>query len=152
MPPTSPKSSVDFVTMDYVATNISSVQLYPTGITLTCSPLVAICYILTYLPVLFLIIFGNAFVIFAFMFSNELRRPQYYILVSLAITDLLTGIIALPCLIYCRIIVSPLTCLSSTRVYFFIPAITCGGSSVFHLVVIAIDRYVPTNNFLLHAT
>uniref|UniRef100_A0A1I8EXB4 G_PROTEIN_RECEP_F1_2 domain-containing protein n=1 Tax=Wuchereria bancrofti TaxID=6293 RepID=A0A1I8EXB4_WUCBA len=86
-------------------------------------------------------IIGNLFVIVAILIERDLKaRPQYYLIFSLAIADLLVGVI-----------VTPLGAWSTvTRVWTFgvelcdfwisIDVLVC-TSSILHLVAIALDRY-----------
>uniref|UniRef100_A0A914UYT0 G-protein coupled receptors family 1 profile domain-containing protein n=1 Tax=Plectus sambesii TaxID=2011161 RepID=A0A914UYT0_9BILA len=85
-------------------------------------------------------VIGNLFVIMAILFERDLRRPQYYLIFSLAVADLLVGVI-----------VSPLATLSELQrrwtlgvtvcdIWISVDVLVC-TSSILHLVAIALDRY-----------
>ncbi|XP_071949416.1 histamine H2 receptor-like [Antedon mediterranea] len=89
----------------------------------------------------FVVIFGNVLVLLSPFFSrNLLKKPTYIFLISLAIADLLLGIIVLP---FSSII-------AVTGTWFFGPVVcnlyvssdVCfSTSSILHLLVITLDRY-----------
>lgn len=84
---------------------------------------------------------GNLLVIIAFKNDKYLRRrPTNIFLVSLAFTDFLTGLIAIPFYSIARGIESDFTCSGHTRYFLFFPGMLCGVSSVTHLTLIAVDR------------
>ncbi|KAJ8044635.1 Octopamine receptor beta-2R [Holothuria leucospilota] len=76
----------------------------------------------------------------AFVYHKELRKVKNYFLVSLAATDFLTGLVALPLHLVARLVVSQVTCWSSSRFIFFLPDLIFGKASAYHLLCVAIDR------------
>ncbi|KAJ8044636.1 Octopamine receptor beta-2R [Holothuria leucospilota] len=111
-----------------------------TGSSLTFNPYITAFYILIYLPVWIAIISGNLLVMLAFVYHKELRKVKNYFLVSLAATDFLTGLVALPLHLVARLVVSQVTCWSSSRFIFFLPDLIFGKASAYHLLCVAIDR------------
>ncbi|XP_033124814.1 5-hydroxytryptamine receptor 1D-like [Anneissia japonica] len=89
----------------------------------------------------FIVIFGNVLVLLSPFFSrNLLKKPTYIFLISLAIADLLLGLLVLP---FSSII-------TVTGTWFFGPVVcnlyvssdVCfSTSSILHLLVITLDRY-----------
>jgi 5-hydroxytryptamine receptor 1 len=82
---------------------------------------------------------GNFFVIMAILLERDLRRPQYYLIFSLACADLLVGLV-----------VTPLGAWSTIRrawnlgvhlcdFWISMDVLVC-TSSILHLVAIALDR------------
>ncbi|KAJ8044368.1 Histamine H2 receptor [Holothuria leucospilota] len=102
-------------------------------------PYITTLYILIYFPVWIAIICGNLVVMLAFVYHRELRRVQNYFLVSLAATDFLTGLVALPLHLVARLVVSQVTCLPSSRFIFFLPVLIFSSASAFHHLCIAIE-------------
>ncbi|KAJ8045176.1 Adenosine receptor A2b [Holothuria leucospilota] len=88
---------------------------------------------------------GNFLVMTAFKNDKSLRRPANMLLVSLAVTDFFTGLIAIPAYTVTRTIVSDFTCYGKTRYLLFFPGMVCGVSSVTHLSIIAVDRYIAVS-------
>lgn len=98
-------------------------------------------YLFVYICLWVAILALNILVILAFFQDQRLRRcPSNYFLLSLAIADLLTGLVALPLNLTVRLISSESTCYSTSRRYFFLPVIVFGGCSLLHLLIIALDR------------
>lgn len=98
-------------------------------------------YLVLYICIWLAILAFNVLVILAFIQEPRLGRcPANYFLLSLAIADLLTGLVALPLNLTVRLILSNATCYSTTRRYFFLPVIVFGGCSLLHLLMIALDR------------
>lgn len=95
--------------------------------------------------ILTLIVFcvvGNLFVILAVLLERDLRsRPQYYLIFSLAIADLLVGLIVTPLGAWSTL--SQEWSLGVTLCDFWVSVdvLVC-TSSILHLVAIALDRYV----------
>ncbi|KAJ8042230.1 Adenosine receptor A2a [Holothuria leucospilota] len=99
-------------------------------------------YILAHSVIFVLTLFGN-FVVILTTFSKRIaRNPSSVFLCSLAVTDMLTGIIALPTTLFARVLISPLTCLARTRTLFFTPAFLFSCVSVGHLVALTVDRFI----------
>uniref|UniRef100_A0AC34RJ54 G-protein coupled receptors family 1 profile domain-containing protein n=1 Tax=Panagrolaimus sp. JU765 TaxID=591449 RepID=A0AC34RJ54_9BILA len=96
--------------------------------------------LLLFILILFCVV-GNLFVILAVILERELRsRPQYYLIFSLAVADLLVGLI-----------VTPLGAWSTVKQAWPFGVVLCDfwisvdvlvcTSSILHLVAIALDRY-----------
>lgn len=120
--------------------SLVTVENYPQDTSLAFSLATTIFYVALFVPVLAGIIIGNLLVIMAFATDKSLRKVSYYFLVSLAVTDLLTGLISLPFHLIGRLVISPTTCLSSSRFLLFLPTMVFSCSSVYHFIAIAIDR------------
>lgn len=108
----------------------------------TFSPLITFVYVLVYFPIWCISIIDNGLVIFAFIENANLRKIMNYPLVSLAVNDFLTGLVALPLHLTARLVQSRATCLESSRAILFLPSMVLFVSSVFHLIGIAVMRYV----------
>ncbi|XP_071832127.1 adenosine receptor A2b-like [Apostichopus japonicus] len=111
-------------------------------ISLALSPFLTVSYLLVYLPVFIGTVVGNLLVILAFIRNARLRKVSNYFLLSLAVTDFFTGLLALPLNLTPRLIISPATCFETTRFNFFLPAFVFSGSSIYHLSAIAVDRLI----------
>ncbi|KAJ8046193.1 Adenosine receptor A2a [Holothuria leucospilota] len=108
----------------------------------TFSPLITFVYVLVYFPIWCISIIDNGLVIFAFIENAYLRKIMNYPLVSLAVNDFLTGLVALPLHLTARLVQSRATCLESSRAILFLPSMVLFVSSVLHLIGIAVMRYV----------
>lgn len=85
-------------------------------------------------------IFGNILVITAIIIEKDLQRSQYFLILSLAVTDLFVGVM-----------VSPLAALYEIHKQWHLGYVMCDlwtsldvlvcTSSILHLVAIALDRY-----------
>lgn len=106
-------------------------------------------YITFYFPIMLISITGNAMVLMAFIREPEIRKRRHnYFIASLALVDLLTGLIAVPCTVIARLLVTPFTCMARTRPILHVPAYTLCAASVNHLVVISFDRYLAVTKVL----
>ena len=84
-----------------------------------------------------LIIAINSLVVFLFARNRPLRTANNLILVSLAVSDLLTGVLTLPLFVACNIVQGNAVCFAS-----IFPIIFTSVSTVSHLVVITVDRWI----------
>lgn len=137
-----PSSSSSSLVSIYSSNSNSNTSLdYPTNtVRLAFSPLITAAYVIIYLPLWISIVLGNLLVIFAFIYKKEIRTVRNYLLLSLSVTDLLTGIVGLPANVLGRLVISQFSCYASTRFIFFLPGLVFCGSSVYHLLFIGIDR------------
>lgn len=83
-----------------------------------------------------LIIASNSVVIALMCWKESLRTLSNIILVSLAVSDLLTGLVAIPLLFSCSIAGAIVLCISSALFIRF-----AAVSTVLHFVLVACDRY-----------
>lgn len=84
-----------------------------------------------------LIVLMNSFVILLFIFNKNLQKPTNFLLVSLSVSDLLTGMIGLPLVLVCS--TRPI-CLACVFSYTFI--VFTSISTVLHILVISYERYI----------
>ncbi|KAL3086961.1 hypothetical protein niasHT_021825 [Heterodera trifolii] len=140
----SPRLPIVSYEHDNVGIGISSNIFFDHSEPLGLAPSVAIG-ILLLLLIIFCVI-GNLFVITAILIERDLRcRPQYYLVFSLAVADLMVGLI-----------VTPLGALSTLRQSWELGVTLCDfwisvdvlvcTSSILHLVAIALDRYWSVTN------
>ncbi|XP_063960694.1 alpha-1A adrenergic receptor-like [Lytechinus pictus] len=94
------------------------------------------------LPMILILFIGNVIVIATVFTYNSLKKPTYLILTSLAVTDLLTSVIAVPMEIYRRTNVNDITCSARWEVYLLGMTYICGFDSMLHMVMVTFDRYV----------
>lgn len=90
-------------------------------------------------PIIFgiLIIAANGLVHFLVVRSKQLRTTANYILCSLALSDLLTGLISIPLFLACNItLTTPVCIVADTFIRF------TSISTVLHLLTITADRYL----------
>ncbi|XP_071828678.1 adenosine receptor A2b-like [Apostichopus japonicus] len=102
-------------------------------------------YLLFHGVLAFLIISGNIAVIVTTLGKKFKRTPNNVFLCSLAVADLLTGVIALPAILFARVVVSFFTCSSRYRTILFAPGYVFIFVSVFHLIAVTIDRYIAVS-------
>ena len=105
--------------------------------------LVAICIVLSLL--ILATIVGNVFVISAVCLERSLRGVSNYLILSLAVTDLLVAVL-----------VMPLSLVNEISIHWFLGNIICDmwvsmdvlccTSSILHLVAISLDRYWGVSN------
>lgn len=105
--------------------------------------LVAICIVLSLL--ILVTIVGNVFVISAVCLERSLRGVSNYLILSLAVTDLLVAVL-----------VMPLSLVNEISIHWFLGNIICDmwismdvlccTSSILHLVAISLDRYWGVSN------
>lgn len=79
----------------------------------------------------------NGGVILLISCNSHLRKTSNIILVSLAVSDFLVGLVGIPLLVTCNSSFSISICLSSTIFFSFI-----ASSTISHIVVMTCDRYV----------
>lgn len=84
-----------------------------------------------------LIVFVNVFVILLFTFKQSLRSPSNYLLISLAVSDLLYGLIGIPLVLVCSTTPDCVSCIIS---YAFTRLTSI--STVLHILAISYERYV----------
>ena len=85
---------------------------------------------------------GNLFVILAVVLERDLRsRPQYYLIFSLAIADLLVGLIVTPLGAWATLRQAWSLGVTLCDFWISVDVLVC-TSSILHLVAIALDRLV----------
>ncbi|XP_033115418.1 adenosine receptor A3-like [Anneissia japonica] len=101
-------------------------------------------FILTvYIPLDFVIICGNAFVLYVIRRTPSLQEPQFTLLASLALVDLLTGIIGVPMFMWACILRGSLYLQNIDDCELqYIPMKIFMVTSFLHLLFITTDRYV----------
>ncbi|CAJ0579176.1 unnamed protein product, partial [Mesorhabditis spiculigera] len=105
-------------------------------------PLVELVLVSTVLIVLILAcVIGNLFVILAIMMERDLRgRPQYYLIFSLAVADLIVGIIVTPLGAWFTVTGEWRLGVTICDFWISVDVLVC-TASILHLVAIALDRY-----------
>ena len=91
----------------------------------------------------FVIIIANSLILLLMWRKRSLRTTSNRILASLAISDLLTGLVAVPMVIVCSVTVIQEVCIAmdiSNRFLAF--------SSVGHLILLSVDRYIRITKLL----
>ena len=95
----------------------------------------------------FVIVLGNGLIIASVAFVKKLRQPANYLIVSLALSDFLVGLVVLPFTITTDIlghwIFGPMICDAHVTV----DVITC-TASIMNLCMISIDRLVKHSTIL----
>lgn len=81
---------------------------------------------------------GNTLVLIAFKRERKLRRRTNYYIVSLAVADLLVGLIGIPCAILSSVGLPKETNLCLTSLSLLVVLCTI---SIFSLVAVSVDRY-----------
>ncbi|KAJ1358944.1 hypothetical protein KIN20_017524 [Parelaphostrongylus tenuis] len=91
-------------------------------------------------------VIGNAFVIAAIIYERDLRnRPQYYLIFSLAVADLIVGIVVTPLGAWSTVAGTWRFGVIMCDVWISVDVIVC-TASILHLVAIALDRYWSVTN------
>ncbi|XP_072168340.1 adenosine receptor A1-like [Diadema setosum] len=98
--------------------------------------------IVAFIPLAVVIVFGNGLILMAIRKEPTLREPRYHFLASLAIADLLAGLVAIPMEVFRRIVRSHATCTVATSVYFTIWSYVFTSVSFVVIVLVNADRYV----------
>lgn len=83
-----------------------------------------------------LIVLMNTFVILLFALKRTLRKPHNYLLCSLSVSDLLTGLIGLPLVLVCTTTPACVVCIFS---YHFV--LLTSISTLLHILLISYERY-----------
>ncbi|XP_033109139.1 trace amine-associated receptor 7c-like [Anneissia japonica] len=96
-----------------------------------------------YIPLGLVVICGNAFVLIVIRRTPSLQEPQFTLLASLALVDLLTGIIGVPMCVWGLVTQGSLHLpnINDCQVQ-YIPFKTFAMTSFLHLVFITTDRYI----------
>ncbi|XP_033112787.1 trace amine-associated receptor 8c-like [Anneissia japonica] len=96
-----------------------------------------------YIPLDFVIICGNAFVLMVIHRTPSLQQPQFTLLASLALVDLLTGIIGVPTFVWGLVVRGSLLLQNVVDCQLqYIPVKFFVSASFLHLIFITADRYV----------
>ncbi|CAJ0942140.1 unnamed protein product, partial [Mesorhabditis belari] len=86
-------------------------------------------------------VIGNLFVILAIVFERDLRgRPQYYLIFSLAVADLIVGVIVTPLGAWFTVTGEWRLGVTLCDFWISVDVLVC-TASILHLVAIALDRY-----------
>ncbi|VDK54844.1 unnamed protein product [Anisakis simplex] len=86
-------------------------------------------------------VIGNLLVIIAILIERDLRsRPQYYLIFSLAVADLLVGLIVTPLGAWSTVLRAWTLGVTLCDFWISVDVLVC-TSSILHLVAIALDRY-----------
>lgn len=109
------------------ATNSTTYDLSPNFLYMACEVLVAVCAVI-----------GNALVILVFYRERRLRRRTNYYIVSLAIADLLVGLLGIPFAILASLGLP--TNLHACLFTVSLLVVLC-TISIFCLVAVSVDRY-----------
>ncbi|XP_041472576.1 histamine H2 receptor-like [Lytechinus variegatus] len=99
-------------------------------------------YVSISIPLVAVLLAGNILVVVAVFTQGALKKPSYYILTSLAITDLLTGIIGVPFEVYRRTVTDDITCSAKWDVYLTSVTYICGLDSMLLMLLVTFDRYL----------
>lgn len=83
------------------------------------------------------LIAANSMVLVLVYLNHNLRTPTNSCLVSLAVSDLSTGLVAIPCIIACTLTIQQATCIVMDVFVRFL-----AFSTVAHLTVLTFERYV----------
>ncbi|XP_071948841.1 adenosine receptor A3-like [Antedon mediterranea] len=95
------------------------------------------------IPLLLTIIIGNTIVIVTVYTKRGLRRlPSNIFISSLAVTDLLNGLIGLPLSIIGYILRRQFLYSVNCAIWYFVPCVILIHVSVLHLIVITFDRFI----------
>lgn len=92
------------------------------------------------LPLCLFTIVGNLFVLFGYIFHAPLRTPANAYLVSLAIADLITGLVVFPPTIHYSFVQTWMWGLPTCRIWLVFTFAMFSVTGL-HLVAIAVDRY-----------
>lgn len=93
------------------------------------------------LILILLCVLGNLLVILAILFERDLRsRPQYYLIFSLAVADLMVGLIVTPLGAWTTLRQNWELGVTLCDFWISVDVLVC-TSSILHLVAIALDRY-----------
>ncbi|XP_071511036.1 adenosine receptor A3-like [Diadema antillarum] len=95
---------------------------------------------------------GNAIVILVVYRNRHLHTPSYLLLASMAFSDFLMGIVAIPLSLYFNVIAVDLHCNPVSTNLFSTPLAICGSVSFLHIIAVTVDRYIALTRPLQYAT
>jgi len=95
------------------------------------------------------IVFSNLTTIAAFRVSQALKGKKYYLVTSLAVADMMVGMVTIPCYVYMRSIQFKSGSMVLKNLYSF-QEIIFPLVSVFHLAFLSFERYYAVSKPLKH--
>lgn len=98
------------------------------------------------LPIIALIIFGNAFVLFLFACDKKLQKNRYWFMVSLAVADLFIGILVMPFTLIYKVFQFWPFGVTLCQIWLATDVWLCTTSTL-TICAIGIDRYGKKRNF-----
>lgn len=105
-----------------------------------------------FVAIAFVIIFVNSLVFILFLKTKTLRSPANYILLSLAISDFLTGLLNIP--LYVIVVHTPIISSSelSFRLGFLVPVVhvVTAISSSYHIYIATLEKYLSIAHPVSH--
>ncbi|KAJ7382021.1 hypothetical protein OS493_037609 [Desmophyllum pertusum] len=84
-----------------------------------------------------LVIAINVLVISLFFYKEYLQTKTNSLLISLAVSDLMVGVLAIPLSIACNAILEEGVCIAAALIYRFIAV-----STMYHILVVTLERYI----------
>ncbi|XP_048396817.1 D(3) dopamine receptor [Stegostoma tigrinum] len=97
-------------------------------------------YALLFSPLIFAIIFGNVLVCLAVLREKSLQTTTNYLVVSLAVADLLVAILVMPWVVYLEVVGDWSFSRTSCNIFVTLDVMMC-TASILNLCAISIDRY-----------
>ncbi|XP_041480217.1 octopamine receptor beta-3R-like [Lytechinus variegatus] len=107
-------------------------------------------YTIPMIPLAVFVVIGNSLVISAVYRKRALRTPTNLILTSLAVADLLTGLVACPLQSFA--LYKVFTPQATTSVILTLPYVVFSGIAFIHIVGVTIDRHIAITRPLRYAT
>ncbi|XP_071509305.1 olfactory receptor 4B13-like [Diadema antillarum] len=111
----------------------------------------SLCFTL-FLGVFCLTVVSNTLVLLLVLSESKLRHPNYYYLNSLALSDLVNGLVGVPSSLYFLVVLSPLTCSFANSRLLFLSSYIFSGVSLSHLITITADRHFAITKPLKYMT
>ena len=109
-----------------------------------------LAYTIPMIPLAFCVIVGNSMVIAAVYRKRALRTPTNLILTSLAIADLLTGLVACPLQSFA--LYEIFTPQATTSIVLTLPYVVFSGIAFLHIVAVTVDRHIAITRPLRYAS